>query len=292
MSTWRSSPAPRRDPLADHPSTFPWAARLLVICVALWLSATAAADLTSPSVAQPAIAHLLDGLTGTSGLLDAEAVRIRESATKAAPGTLVDVPGFPIEGVGIPREEVLTNTPEAWHAILLTRAAALIYRDGTGPFAADGHARGGPLALRLLGDPIHGWFAILRWFPGIATLGLSVAIVSTLPPVRRWRTIGLAIALGGTLPLAGAILVLGLANFLGGAPGTLSGEAASVVATLARGPIIQSGAVTAGGLALWWWAGRSQSHDAQARLAAAREARDARRRAALGALPEPRRTVR
>lgn len=294
MTTWPPPRSSRRDPLADaEPPSFPWAARLLVLSIAVWLVATAAADVTSPAVAQPAIARLLDSLIGTSSLLDADADRLRQSATKAAPGTLVEVPGFPVNGAGIPREDVLSGTPEQWRAILLDRSAALVYRDGTGPFSAEGQGGGGPLALRLLGERLHGWFRILRWFPGLATLGLGMVVAGTLPPVRRWRAIGLAMALGAALPLVGTCFVLAIASLSGGPSETLSGEAAAVVATLTRGPIIQSVAVAVGGLVLWWRAGRSRSdEETAARLDAARAARDARRRAVAGLPPEPRRTVR
>lgn len=114
----------------------------------LWLCATAAADITSPCIAQPAIARLLDGLTDTRGLLSAEDARVREAATDAAPSTLIEVPGFPVRGAGIPREDVLSGTPEQWRATVLDRAAALVYRDGTRPFAQAGEPGGRPLALR------------------------------------------------------------------------------------------------------------------------------------------------
>lgn len=299
MRTWAALPPPplpvpprgtRRDPLADTRAAspaprYPWAARFLALTLALWLCATAAADITSPQIAQPAIARLLDGLTDTRGLLSAEDARVREAATDAAPRTLIEVPGFPVGGAGIPREDVLSGTPEQWRAILLDRAAALVYRDGTRPFAQAGEPGGRPLALRLLDEDLHRVFALVRWLPAVATILLVGLTLATLGPVHRWRALGLAAGIGGAIALTGALAAM-LAATLAGSDGTLSGEAAAVVATLARGPIIQSGAVTLGGLALWWSARRPVvDDDVEARLAAARAAREARRRAAAGLPP-------
>ena len=98
---------------------------------------------------------------------------------------------------------------------------------------------------------------------------------------------------GATLPLLIALGASLAARLTGGGEGTLSGEAARVVAVLARGPLIQAGTVAAGGLALWWAARRPvDEDDPAARLAAARAERDARRRAAAGMPPEPRRPLR
>jgi hypothetical protein len=260
------------------------------LTLALWLGATAAADVTSPRIAQPAIARLLDGLTDTRGLLSAEDAGVREAAANAAPGALIEVPGFPVRGAGIPREDVIGGTPEQWRMILLDRAAMLVYRDGTRPFTEDGEAGDRPLALRLLDEDLNRLLNFARWLPAVATVLLAALTVVALAPVRRWRALGLAVTIGGAMPLAGAVAALLAATLLGGPGGTLSGEAAAIVRTLLRGPIIQSGAVTLGGLALWWSARRPVANDdVETRLAAARAAREARRRAAAGLPPEPRR---
>ncbi len=214
---------------------------------------------------------------------------MREAATNAAPRTLIEVPGFPVRGVGIPRDDVLSGTPEQWRAILLDQAAALVYRDGTRPFAQAGEPGGRPLALRLLDEDLHCVFAPVRWLPAVATSLLMALTLTTLGPVHRWRTLGFATAIGGAIPLFGALAAM-LAATLAGSDGTLSGEAAAVVATLARGPIIQSGAVALGGGALWWSARRPvDDDDVETRITAARAAREARRCAAAGLPPDPRR---
>ena len=304
MSTWAAPPLPplpasphgeRPSPFAPilagtKPSRFRWAPPLLAVTLALWLGATAAADVTSPRIAQPAIARLLDGLTDTQGLLSVEDARVREAAANAAPGTLIEVPGFPVRGAGIPREDVLGGTPEQWRVILLDRAAVLVYRDGTRPFTEDVEAGDRPLALRLLDEDLHRLLSLARWLPAVATVLLAALTVVALAPVRRWRALGIAVAIGGGMPLTGAVAALLAATVLGGPDGTLSGEAAAIVATLMRGPIIQSGAVTLGGLALWWSARRPVADDdVEARLAAARAGREDRRRAAAGLPPVPRR---
>ena len=304
MSDWIAPPPPplpepprrgKRDRVAAGRSDpqrhrFPWTARFLAVSLVLWLGFDAAADITSPRIAEPAIARLLDGLTDTRGLLGTETGRVRETASNAAPRTLIEVPGFPVRGAGIPREEVLGGTPEQWRTILLNRAAALVYREGTQPFSQNGEPGGRPLALRLLDEDLHRVFALARWLPAVAAILLVGITLGTLPAIHRWRALGLAMAIGGAIPLAGAVAAMLATTFVGGADGTLSGEAAAIVGTLTRGLIIQAGAVTLGGLALWWSAGRPVADDdVEARLAAARAARDARRRAAAGLPPEPRR---
>ena len=108
-------------------------------------------------------------------------------------------------------------------------------------------------------------------------------------PIRRWRVLGTATAAGAAIPCLAAFLAFAVANIVGGGSGTLSGEVAAVVATLARGPLIEGGTVALGGLALWWWSGRPVNDgDPAARLATARAEREARRRAAAGLPPEPR----
>lgn len=256
----------------------------------------AAADATSPRVAEPALARLLDGLTGTANLLHSQEAGIREAATKAAPGATVEVPGFPVRGAGLPREEVLTGSPEQWRRALLDRSAALLYREGTRPFAeqpdaSDFETGGGAWALSLLGDRLHDWFALLRWLPALATLALVTGVLATAGPVRRWRLLSLALIAGATLPVLLAAIVILVARFAGGPAGTLSGEAATVIAILARGSLIEGGAIVLGGLVLWWWARRPVSDDDPAmRIAAARADRDARHRLDAGMPPEPRRT--
>ena len=275
----------------------PWLAVLLAFSLTLWLLASAAADATSPRVAQPALTRLLDALTGTGDLLRSQEAVIRDAATKAAPGATVEVPGFPVRGAGIPRDEVLAGSPEEWRRTLLDQSAALLYRNGTRPFAEDARAArfetgGGAWALSLLGGRLHDWFALLRWLPALTTLALIAGVLATLGPVRRWRVLGLALVAGTAFPVLFALAVILVARSAGGPAGTLSGEAAAIVATIARGPLIEGGAVALGGLALWWWARRPVDDGNPAtRLAAARAGRDARRRQAAGLPPEPRRFV-
>lgn len=287
---------PRETPQRrGSPGFHPWLPRLLAVTLCLWLLMAAAAGATSPRVAEPALARLLDGLTGTADLLHSQEAGIREAATKAAPGVAVEVPGFPVRGVGLPREEVLAGSPEQWRRALLDRSAALLYRDGTRPFAERPDASGfetggGAWALSLLGGRLHDWFALLRWPPALATLALITGVLATAGPVRRWRVLGLALVAGAAVPVLLAAAVILVTRFAGGPTGTLSGEAAAVIAILARGPLIEGGAVALGGLVLWWWARRPVSDDDPAmRIAAARADRDARRRLDAGMPPEPRR---
>lgn len=285
--------SPRRGPPRIHA----WLPRLLAVALCLWLLMVAAADATSHRVAEPALARLLDGLTGTGDLLRSQETAIREAATKAAPGTTIEVPGFPVRGAGLPRDEALAGSPEQWRRTLLDQSAALLYRHGTSPFAERPDASGfetggGAWALSLLGGRLHDWFALLRWLPAFATLALISGVLATFGPVRRWRVLGLALVSGATLPVLLAIAMI-LARFAGGPAGTLSGEAAAVVATLARGPLIEGASVALGGFVLWWWARRPVSDDDPAmRIAAARAERGAQRRLDAGLPPEPRRPAR
>lgn len=288
----RRKAAPRR----GRPARSPLLAVLLACSVTLWITATAVADATSPRIAEPALARLLDALTGTSSLLESQEATIREAAGKAAPGTTVEAPGFPVRGAGLPREEVMSGSPEQWRRSLLDQSAAILYRDGTGAFAEGSAASrfetgGGAWALSLLDQRLHKWSARLRWIPAFATLALVTGVLATRGPVRRWRILGLAILAGAALPVALALAVMLAARFVGGPAGSLSGEAAAVVATLARGPLIEGGTVALGGLALWWWARRpaADDDDRHARIEAARAEREARRRAAAGLPPAPRR---
>lgn len=280
---------------APRPRFHPGLAVLLACSLTLWLSTTAVAEATAPRIAEPALARLLGALTGIDGLLRSQEEVIREAAAEAAPGARIEVRGFPVRGAGLTRDEVLTGSPEAWRRTLLDQSAALLYRDGTRPLA-DGataarfEAGGGAWALSLLGGRLHDWFVRVRWLPALATLALITGVLATQGAVRRWRVLGLALAGGAAGPVMFALAGIAAARAFGGPPGTLSGEAATVVAILARGPLIEGGAVVLGGLALWWWARRPvEEDDLAARLAAARAERDARRRAAAGLPPEPRR---
>ena len=290
-------PAPERHARLT-PRSHPWLATACALALSLWISAVTLAGATSPRVAQPAIARLVDGLTGVSGLLQSQEAGIRDAATKASPGATVEVSGFPVRGVGLTREEVLAGSPDTWRGPLLDRAASVIYGEGLDvlseqPGTSRFETGGGAWALSLLGASLHDWLALLRWPLGLATLALATGVLATLGPVRRWSVLGRVMVAGATLPLLIALGASLAARLTGGGEGTLSGEAARVVAVLARGPLIQAGTVAAGGLALWWAARRPvDEDDPAARLAAARAERDARRRAAAGMPPEPRRPLR
>lgn len=292
---WPESPAVPAVRRATETTRFPLIGLLLAFAIAFALPVIAAATITSADVAQPALARLVDGLTGSEALLRAEEPRIREAATKAGPGDLIEVAGFPVRGAGIPRDEVVAGTPEQWRRTLLDRSAVLLYDQGTHAFAESEEASGfepggGAWAISLLDGRVHRWLVILQWIPVLAVIVLSIGLVTMQPLVRRWRLLGLTMAVGAVLPFFLALVTMLIATVAGGAPGTLSDEAADVVATLARGPAIQAGAVALGGLALWWWAGRPVTEeDPAARLAAARADREARRRAAAGLPPEPKR---
>lgn len=287
--------APPTPPAVARPRArlHPWLAVLLACSLTLWLFTTAVAEATAPRIAEPALARLLGALTGIDGLLRSQEAVIREAAIGAAPGALLEVRGFPVRGAGITRDEALSGSPEEWRRTLLDQSAALLYRDGTRPLADDDaaarfEAGGGAWALSLLGGGLHDWSVRLRWLPALSTLALITGVLATLGPIRRWRVLGLALLVGAIAPVALALAVIVAARAAAGPPGTLSGEAAAVVAILARGPLIQGGAVAIGGFALWWWARRPVDEgDPQARLAAARAERDSRRRAAAGLPQEP-----
>ncbi len=297
MNEWgdgRSEPFPSPSGLSQH-LRVPWIAWLLACCVALSLPLVAAAGTTSARVAQPALARLVDGLTGTEALLRADEIRLRDAADEAGAQDLLEVAGFPVRGAGIPRDDVLSGTREQWRRTLLDRAAALLYDQGTRVFAEHPEAArvdfgGGAWALNLLDGRVHGWLVILQWPPILACVVLTVGLLVMEPPLRRWRLLGLAITVGATLPFLLTLATLLLATLAGGEPGTLSDEAAEVIATLAKGPLIQSGTVLIGGLILWWWSNRPvrEEQEEVARLAAAHQEREARRRAAAGLPPEPR----
>lgn len=282
----RETPPGRGAPPARN-----WLPRLLAITLCLWLFMSAAADATSPRVAEAALARLLDGLIGADDLLRSQEIAIRDHATKAAPGAVIEVPGFPVRGAGIPREQALSGSPDQWRRTLLDAAATVLYREGTRPFAerpdASGfEAGGGAWTLSVLGGRLHHWFALLRWPPALATLALVTAILATAGPVRRWRVLGRALIVGAAGPVLLALAVILVTRFAGGPAGTLSGEVADVLATLARGPLIQGGAVALGGLALSWRArGPNGKDDLAARVAAARAERDAQRRSGEHASP-------
>lgn len=272
----------------------PWLAILLACSLTLGLFTTAVAEATAPRIAEPALARLLGALTGIDGLLRSQQEVIREAAAEAAPGARIEVRGFPVRGAGLTRDEALIGSPAEWRRTLLDQSAALLYRDGTRPLADGATAArfetgGGAWALSLLGGRLHDWFVRARWLPALSTLVLITGVLTTHVPVRRWRILGLALAGGAAGPVLFALAGIVAARAFGGPPGTLSGEAATVVAILARGPLIQGGTVVLGGLALWWWARRPvEEDDPQARLAVSRAERDARRRAAAGLPPAPR----
>lgn len=281
-----------------HPRSHPWLAAGCTLSLLLWVSVSTLATATSPRVAEPAIARLVDGLTDIDGLLLSQESAVRDAAAKAPPGTTTEVPGFPVRGVGLTREEISGGTPDTWRDPLLRRAAAVLYREGLDAFSGEpGTPRfetgGGAWALSLLAASLHERFAFLRWPLGLGTLALAAGVLATLGPVRRWSVLGRVMAGGAVLPLLLAAAALAVTRLAGGAPGTLSGEAAGVAAVLARGPLIQAGTVVLGGLALWWVARRPvDEDDPTARLAAARAERDARRRGTGGVPPEPRRPLR
>jgi len=274
----------------------PWIAWLLSFCVALSLPLVAAAGTTSSRVAQPALARIVDGLTGADALLRADEIRLRDAADEAGARDLLEVAGFPILGAGIPRDEVLSGTRDQWRRTLLDRAAALLYERGTRVFAEQAATSrvdfgGGAWALNVLDGRVHGWLVIAQWPPVLACVVLGVGVLVMQPPIQRWRILGLSVAVGAAPPFLLTLATLLLASVAGGEPGTLSGEAADVVGTLAKGPLIQSGTVLIGGLTLWWWSNRPvrEEHDGAARVATARAEREGGRRAAAGLPPEPRR---
>lgn len=279
-----------------HRVRFPGLPWLLGFFVAFGLPVVGAASVTSADVAEPAIARLVDALTGTDALLQAEGPRLREAAKDTGPGDLVPVPGFPIEGAGIPRDELLNGSPDEWRRALLDRAAAQIYDQGLQAFAERPEASrfesgGGAWALSLLDGRVHGWLVALQAVPIFASVALAVGVLVMYPAVRRWRVLGFTLAAGAVPPLLLAILALVAASVAGGKPGTFADEAARTIAVLTRGPLVHASTVALGGVVLWWWAGRPvrEDADAAARLATARAKRDARHHEAAAPPVTPRR---
>ncbi len=185
---------------------------LLAVDLALLLFALSFANITSESAAKRSLRHSIAILTEVDAFLNDHFETLQQQAPEM-PGQNVTLPDFPVE-VTFTSEEIGTADRESFRALLLTRAADLLYEDGASLlqedrasevsfFSPQGAVRGGMDFLRP--DPHH----VLN----VLTMALAAAAaVLALGLMAAGRGYGRLVGVGLSALLAAApFLILAVA---------------------------------------------------------------------------------
>ncbi len=233
------------------------AAVALAVVGALWALAFTAERATSPSIALPFHERSIEALTGLEGLLLIHEDRIRDTAEGAAPPETIDVPGYPVQGIGLAASEVHGEERDTWHALLLARSAEAAYQDGLAIFHEDGapeiggiFTTSGAIAriVNTLSADRHAQASRAAELLGYGALALIAATVLVGRGVQRFVAVGGALVAAAGLVALGGLLAMAAVAFLTPGNSALADEFTSMANELARMPLRAALYLGAGGI--------------------------------------------
>jgi hypothetical protein len=258
---WGHVPPPYRPP-EQHTGAGPawWLGALLVIAGALWLGALSLSQLSSRSVAIPAIERGVASLAEIDQLLSLHEEDLCRLAATDAP---IEVPGYPVRGIDVRVSDIHCTDGkldrDALRALLLTQSAEQVYLHGADAFLDDSgslddasilSASGGiRTILNSIGADMHDRATTAAWVLGGVSAVLFLATLLLGRGVRRFAGLGLALMLAALPMLLGALVVWAVLGAVDGGTG-LTAQFAQITRSLLNLPIRNAFGLTAAGLAL------------------------------------------
>ena len=231
---------------------------LAVVC-GLWVLALAASQATSAAVALPFLERTVSALGDVPALLQLHEQAIRTAANQPGTGP-VPVPGFPVQGVALPRALAQTGTRDDWRAMLLAASAETAYERGPAVFApantpADSRAFSTSQWIRIVmaveSSDAHATVSLVAWALGLATLAMAVLVLVVVDGIRRYVAIGLGL-IGGALLAAviglGGLLVAMLFGL--GSGSDFVAEVGVLIRTIAWAPVQDAARLGIAGIAI------------------------------------------
>lgn len=259
----RRPPRAGRGPRA-HPSGARRATAALALASGLWLLALAASQATSAAVAAPFFERTIAALGDVRALLQLHEPQIR-AAANASSGTgggdaRVAVPGFPVQGVTLPRELARNGSREDWEHVLLLDGARAAYERGPTAFAPGGAVTSSGIfstsqwvrvVMGAVSTRTHGVAWALAWVLGLATLAQATLLLAITDGARRLVAAGLALVGGAmiaaTLGLGGALVAYAVTT---GSDGAFVGEVSGLIRAIAWTPLYDAARLGAAGFAI------------------------------------------
>lgn len=219
------------------------------VATGLWLLALAASQATSETVAVPFLERTISALGDVPALLQLREQQVRIAANQPNSDSRVTIPGFPVQGVTLPREVVQNETIEVWRAALLHDSAVAAYEHGPTVFAPSGSTSTSGLfstsqwlrvVMALESSGTHLMAQMLTWTLGLVALALAATVWWLSDGARRVVAIGLGLMGGALFAAAVSLVGLGVAWVLGGGNGGGSvfvAEVGGLIRTIAWTPL-------------------------------------------------------
>lgn len=218
----------------------------LAIIGAAWALTFTAERATSPTVALPFHERAIEALTGLDGLLVVHEDAIRDTAEGAAPPETIDVPGFPVRGIGLAAFEVHEEDRETWHALLIERSARAAYRDGLAIFHDESAPETGGIfttsgsiarMVDTLSEDRHAQAERASTLIAYVVLALVAAVALAGRGTQRFVAVGGSLIAAAGLVAIGGLITMAAVALLAPSGGTLADEFTSMATTLARMPL-------------------------------------------------------
>ncbi len=230
------------------------------VVVGLWLLALAASQATSETVAVPFLGRTVSVLGGVPALLQLREQQVREAASKPGADIRTAVPGFPVQGVTLPRDLAQTGSLDDWHVSLMRDAGAAAYERGPAVFTRDGVATSAGLfstsqwvrtVMSLESSSTHFVAWAIAWGLGVTSMALAGLVFLSTDGARRFVAIGLGLIGGALIAALGGLLGLLLSWVLGiGDDSPFVSEVGALIATVAWTPLHDAGWAAAAGFAI------------------------------------------
>lgn len=227
---------------------------------AVWLAALSLSQLSSRTVAMPAIEQGVSALTEIDTLL---AIHEEELCNLAEADAAIEVPGFPVQGVDVRIDDIRcvdgVLDRDSLRTLLLTRSAEQVYLHGADAFS-DGSTDAGDASilspsggiqatLDSVGASMHDRMEIVVLVLGVTNAVLLGIVLLLGRGIRRFAGAGLVLILAA-LPLliGGLILWFGLGAMTSG--NGLTAEFATITRSLLELPLRNALVVAGAGVAL------------------------------------------
>lgn len=237
-----------------------WIGALLVLVGGLWLGALTLSQLSSRTVAIPAIERGVAALTEVDALL---AIHEGELCDLAASESALEVSSFPVRGVEVAVSDIQCPggrlDREALRALLLSRSAEQVYSLGADAFRDEGaeleaasilSTSGATRAtLDSIGSKMHSRMTTAAWVLGAVSAVLLAAVLAVGRGVRRFAGVGLVLILIAAPMLLGTGLAWwGLGRLFHGAG--VGSEFVAITRSLLELPLRNAVVVLGAGTAL------------------------------------------
>ena len=261
QGVWGRVPAPYR-PRERQGAAGPvwWVGALLVLTGALWLGALSLSQLSSRTVAMPAIERGVAALTEIDELLS---IHEQELCSLAESQAAVNVVGLPVQGVAIDVDDIRCTdgklNREALRPLLLSSSAEQVYLHGGAAFLDETASREGASILSssgairaildVVGLSMHDRMATAALVLGAVNGMLVIAVLLLGRGIRRFAGLGIVLVLAALPMLLGALAAWLLAGTMDSGTG-LTAQFAQLSRSLLGLPLRNALWLTGAGIAL------------------------------------------